>query len=189
MESSRHDLINPDEFIFETVEEFTPYIKTEGSSTMPTRTIRLKPGRPGGTEKKHEPRERIGRSDAEGIAIELAMRFEEEEEHNPEDRHDQKAIGYDIYSKTISGEEIFVEVKHFRGDAGIWELKPHQYKKAEEEKDRYFVYVVSGLKEGGIPTIEIIQNPFKYLSPNPPIQKMFSDWKNGVVKTVKLQKV
>ena len=189
-EVRRYDLINPDEFVFDTVEEHTPYVKTEGASTVPMRIIKLKPGRPSGTEKELKPRERIGRRDAEVTALEIAMRFEEIEDREPDDRHKQQGIGYDIYSKTRAEEERFVEVKHFRGEAGTWELTPHQWKKAEAEKDRYFVYVASGLKEGGgTPTIEIIQDPIRYLTPDPPIQKKFSDWKNGVVKVVKCQKV
>jgi len=187
-ETKRYDLINPDEFIFDTVEEHTPYVKTEGAPTLPTRIIKLKPGHPGSTEKERKPRERISRRDAEVIALEITMRFEEIEDREPDDRHKQQGIGYDIYSKTKSEEERFVEVKHFRGEAGGWELTPHQWKKAEAEKDRYFVYVVSELREGP-PTLEIIQNPIAYLTPDPPIQKKYSDWKNGVMKVVKFQKV
>jgi len=188
-EAKRYDLINPDEFIFDAVEEHTPYVKTEGASTAPTRIIKLRPGHPGGTEEERKPRERISRRDAEAIALEVVMRFEEIESREPDDRHKQPGIGYDIYSKTKAEEERFVEVKHFRGEAGIWELTPHQWKKAEVEKDRYFVYIASGLKEGSTPTLEIIQNPIRYLTPDPPIQKKFSNWKNGVVRVVKCQKV
>jgi hypothetical protein len=188
-EAKRYDLINPDEYIFDIVEEHTPYVKTEGASIMPTKTVKLKTGHPGGTEKERKPRERVSRRDAEAIALEIAMRFEEIEGREPDDRHKQQGIGYDIYSKTKTEEERFVEVKHFRGKAGAWELTPHQWKKAETEKDRYFVYVVSGLAEGDTPTIEIIQNPVRYLTPDPPIQKKFSEWKNGVTKVVKCQKV
>lgn len=188
-EAGRYDLINPDEFIFDTVEEHTPYVRTEGLPTMPTKSIKLKPGHLGDTEKRRKTRERASRIDAEGTALEIVMRFEEIEGREPEDRHKQQGIGYDVLAKTKAEEERFVEVKHFRGEAGIWELTPHQWKKAEVEKDRYFVYVVSGLKQGRAPALEIIQNPIKYLTPDPPIQKKFSDWKNGVVKVVKCQRV
>lgn len=188
-EVGRYDLINPDEFIFDTVEEHTPYVKTEGAPAVPMRTIKLRPGHPGDIEKESKPRERISRIDAEAIALEIVRRFEEIEGREANDRHDQQGIGYDIYSKMKTEEERFVEVKHFRGEAGTWELTPHQSKKAEIEKDRYFVCIVSGLKEGSTPILEIIQNPIKYLTPDPPIQKKFSDWKNGVVRVVKCQKV
>jgi hypothetical protein len=188
-EPIRYDLINPDEFVFDTVEEHTPYIKIEGAPVVPVRTVKLREGRPEVIRKEYKPGERVSRRDAEAVALQIAMRFEEVEGREPEDRHKQQAIGYDIYSKTANGEDRFIEVKHFRGDPGTFELQPHQWKKAEIEKDRYFVYVISGLSEGSTPRLDIIQNPVKYLTPDPPVQKKFSDWKNGVIMVIKCQKV
>ena len=91
--------------------------------------------------------------------------------------------------KTEDEKERFIEVKHFRGESGTFELTPYQWKKAEAEKDKYFVYIVSGLKEGDKPTLEIMQNPVKYLMADPPIQKKFSDWKNGIIRVVRCKKV
>lgn len=187
--AKRFDLINPDEFIFDTVEEHTPYVKKEGAPTVPTRTVKLRKAHPGGVEKRYKPRERVSRRDAEAIALEIVMRFEEIEGRKPEDRHKQRAIGYDIYSKTQDEKERFIEVKHFRGVPGTFELTPHEWKGAETEKDKYYVYIASGLKEEGNPTLEIIQNPVKYLMPDPPIQKKFGNWRNGVIKVVKCKKV
>jgi len=188
-EPIRYDLINPDEFVFDTVEEHTPYMKIEGAPVVPARTVKLREGRSEVIRKEYKPREQVSRRDAEAVALEIAMRFEEIEGREPEDRHKQQAIGYDIYSKTIDEDEWFIEVKHFRGDPGTFELQPHQWKKAEIEKDRYFVYVLSGLMEGSTPRLNIIQNPIKYLTPDPPVQKKFSDWKKGVIKVIKCQKV
>ena len=185
----RFDLIDPDEFVFDTIEEYTPYIKTDGMLNVPTRTVKLKKGHIGTDERERKPRKRVNRVDAEAIALEIVMRFEEIEGREPDDRHGQKGIGYDIYSKTKAKEERFIEVKHFRGEVGPWELTPHQWKKAEQEEDKYFVYVVSGLREVNNPIIEIIQDPIKYLMPDPPVQKKFSNWKNGVIKVIKCQKV
>ena len=185
----RFGLIDPDKFLFDTIEEHTPYIKTDGMPNVPTRTVKLKKGHPGTDERELKPSKRVNRVDAEAIALEIVMRFEEIEGREPDDRHKQKAIGYDIYSNTTGKEERFIEVKHFRGEAGTWELTPHQWKKAEQEEDKYFVYVVSGLREGNNPIIEIIQNPCKYLTPDPPVQKKFSNWKNGVIKVIRCQKV
>jgi len=188
-EPKRFDLINPDEFIFDTAEEHTPYVKTEGAPTVPIRTVKLREGYPGGAEKEYKLRERVSRKDAEPIALEIAMRFEEIEGREPDDRHKQQEIGYDIYSKTREEEERSIEVKHFRGEPGTFELQPHQWEKAEIEKEKYFVYIVSGLTEGHTPTLEIIQNPVRYLTPDPPLQKKFSSWKNGVIKVAKCKKV
>lgn len=103
----------------------------------------------------------------------------------------QRKIGYDIFSsiKDEDDKRQFIEVKHFRGEPGTWELDHYQWKKAEQEGDRYFVYVVSGLRKGMIPKIQIIQNPIKYLVPDPPIKKSFSDWNGGIARLVKCQKV
>lgn len=183
------DLVNPDEFIFNEIEEFTPYVGRDGSKNIPTRTVQLKKGHPGFGKQKRQPRIKPYRRDAEEIALDLVMSFEEMEGRYPDDRHQQPGIGYDVYSVTDAGEERFIEVKHFRGEAGLWELTPYQWKKGEEERDRYYVYVVSGLRIGSTPTIEIIQNPVKYLIPDPPVQKKFSSWRNGISRTVKCKKL
>lgn len=182
-------LINPDEFIFARIEEHEPYTKSEGIQNAIVRTVELKKGTPGAHRVERETRKRAGREDAETTALEIAMRLEELEDRESEDRHKQKGIGHDIHSKTKDGNEMFIEVKHFRGEAGSFELKPHQWKKAEQEGDKYFVYIISGLKKGNKPKLEIIQDPVKYLMPDPPAEKKFSDWKNGVAKAIDLQKV
>ena len=151
--------------------------------------IKLREGRPGGQKKEYTPREVANRFDSHDVALELAMRFEEDEEREPENRHPQKGIGYDIYSRAKDGEELFIEVKGLSGETGSWELTSTEWKKAEEEKDKYFVYVVKRLRGESGPVIEIIQNPVKYITPDPPIQKKFSDWKNGILRVVKSLKV
>lgn len=186
---SKPDLIDPDEFIFDEVAEFTPYAGSDGSKNIPARTVKLRKGHPGIGRPQRKPRKKPYRGDAEEIALYLVMRFEEIEGRYPDDRHQQLGIGYDVYSRTDTDEERFIEVKHFRGEPGAWELTPHQWKKNEEEKDSYYVYVVSGLKEGNTPAIEIIQDPIKYLIPDPPVQKKFSSWQNGVSRVVKCQKI
>jgi hypothetical protein len=191
-EPGKHDLVDVDELIFEDAEERTPYVKADGSKNIPSKVIKLRSGHRGGNgeESQRGVRERANRADAESIALELVMRYEEDiEGRQVDDRHKQPGIGYDIYSEDSGKDERYIEVKHFRGEAGAWELTPHQWKKAEQEGDKYYVYVVSGLKEGASPIIELIQNPVKYLSPDPPAQKKFSDWKNGVVKIITSQRV
>lgn len=185
----RSDLIDPNEFVFHAVEKHTPYLRTEGAPSYTAGTIKLKKGRPEGTKGRYKPSERFSRKDAEAIALEMVMRFEEVEAREPDDRHTQRSIGYDIYSETEAGKQRFIEVKHFRGEPGTFELTSYQWKKAESEKDRYFVYIVSGLKKGGNPQLGIIQNPVKYLVPDPAVRKKFSSWKNGVKTIVRLKKV
>lgn len=187
--TGKFDLIDPDTFVFDTIEEHTPYIKIDGMLTIATRTVKLKKGYPGTNLGVLKTRKSINRGDAEAVALEIVMRFEQIEDRIPDDRHKQPAIGYDIYSVSNDKKELFIEVKHFRDEAGTWEFTPHQWKKAEQEKDKYFVCIVSRLREGSNPTIEIIQNPVKCLTPDPPIQIKFSDWKNAVTKVIKCQRV
>ena len=184
----RSDLIEPREFVFDMIEEHTPYTSTDGIASVVTASVTLRKARPVALEGDRRARTRVGRLDAEGIALELAMRFEETEGRMPDDRHEQRGTGYDIYSETRNEEKRFIEVKHFRGNAGAWELTAQQWKKAEQEQDAYYVYVVSRLREGGDPIIEVLQNPCKYLTPNPPARKRFSNWTNGVLQVINWRK-
>ncbi len=190
MQPAASDLIDPNRFIFsDDLEECVPYSKTDGPGGFPSITVKLKKGHYDGGPRDYKPRHIPHRGDAESIALELCMRFEEEQGWEPDDRHKQQSIGYDIYSSSNEDGERFIEVKHFRGNPGTWELTPHQWKKAEEEGKKYYVYVVSGLKLDYTPTIHIIRNPVKYLTPDPPLQKKFSDWSNAVINVAKCQKV
>ena len=84
---------------------------------------------------------------------------------------------------------MFIEVKHFSEQEGTFKLRPYQLKKAEKEGDKYYVYIVTGLKEGIHPKkLFIIQNPAKWLTPEPPVEEEYSDWKNAVMKEFELGK-
>jgi hypothetical protein len=188
--SPASDLIDPNRFVFlDVLEEYVPYSKTDGPGRAPMTTVNLRKGHYEGAERGYTPRLIPHRGDAESIALELCMRFEEEQGRAPDDRHSQQGIGYDIYSSSDEDGERFIEVKHFRGDPGTWELTPHQWKKAEEQGDKYYVYVVSGLKLDHMPMIQVIRNPVKYLTPDPPVQKKFSDWSNAIINVTKCRKV
>ncbi len=182
-------LINPDEFFFDELVELVPYAGNEGNKNIPPRPVKLRKGFPEPNGQKRKPIDKPYRGDAEDIALGLVIKFEELEGRYPDDRHRQSGIGYDIFSSTDTGDERYIEVKHFREDSGTWELTPHEWEKAEEEKERFYVYVVSGLREGNTPVIKIIQDPVKYLTPDPPAQKKFSSWQNGVSQLVKCQKI
>lgn len=68
-------------------------------------------------------------------------------------------------------------------------MTPHQLEKAKKEGDKYYVYIVAGLKEGVYPKkLFIIQNPFKWLTPDPPIEEEYSEWKNAVKEELELEK-
>ena len=148
------------------------------------------PSRPGGTVPEHKPTLVPGHLDVEAAAHALARRIEEFEGREAEDRHDQRGIGYDIFSRdTATNMERFIEVKGFRGEGGSITMTAHEWKKAEQEGDRYYLYIVTGLQENSTPQLSVIQNPVKYLSPDPPIEKKVSDWKNGIQKMIIFRKV
>jgi len=181
----RKGLIKPDDYFPSKRKEFVPHKKTEGEPLFKSKEVDLKEGRRGTTSPPKEPAQGGGTKDAEGIAIQMVINYEASEERVAEDRHRQKGIGYDVYSKTPDGEEIFIEVKHFSEQAGRFRLTPHQLKKAKLEGDKYYVYVVTGLKEGDhLKKIFIIQNPVKWLTPDPPVEPEYSDWQAGVKEEI-----
>jgi hypothetical protein len=185
----RKDIIEPNEYYPSTLKEYTPYQKTEGEAPKVTRVIHLKEGKPGFTSTTRNRTTRAGTTDAEETAIQMVINFENGEGRQGEDRHKQKGIGYDVYSKPPEGEERFIEVKHFGEQEGPFKLTPHESEKAKKEGDKYYVYVVTGLKEGTHPKkIFIIQNPTKWLTPDPPIEQQYSDWKNAVTKEYEFKK-
>ena len=182
--SRNHDLVNPEEIIFYEIEESEPHTSTDGTANILKRKVKLRMGSPSSGGRTSRPAG-ANPGDAESVALILVEMFETMEQRQPDDRHSQFGIGYDVYAKGENSEECFIEVKHFRGEAGTWELTPHQWEKATQEKDNYFVYVVSRIRKGNQQVLEIIQNPVKYLTPDPPAKKSFSKWKSGVRQTVK----
>ena len=131
----------------------------------------------------------LSKLSTEDVALELAMRHEEEQGNLPEDRHKQRGIGYDIYSMTPDDGHRFIEVKGFRDDNGVLNFPRNEWAKAENEQEAYFVYVYTGLRADGFPTLCVIQNPTKYLTPDSPEDKRVSDWQNAVAKKVTFRKV
>ena len=184
----RTGLLDPDEYYPSQAREFVPYKDVEGGENQVGREIILKKGKPGVKIPPNVTQEIGGRKDAEGTAIQIVLNYEAGEGRNAEDRHRQKGIGYDVYSKTSEGEEMFIEVKHFRESEGPFELKPHQAKKADIEREKYYIYIVKGLKQGTTPKILIIQDPIQWLTPDPPVQKTYSQWKNAVKAEIAFEK-
>jgi len=184
----RRDLIDPNEYFPSTIKELMPYQKTEGETPKITRQIDLKEGKTQKERPTTELKIRAGTIDAEEIAIRMVINSEEQEGRKVEDRHKQKSIGYDLYSTKDEAEERFIEIKHFGEQEGTFKLTPHQHEKAKKEGDKYYVYVVSGLKEGLQPKIRVIQNPIKSLTPDPPIEAQYSDWKHAVMREIEFGK-
>lgn len=185
-------LINPDEYVEDEEEERIPYDKTE-VKVQPAvkKRVKLGPGKHSDTrpERRLAFKVMLSKLSTEDVALELAMRHEEEEGNLPEDRHKQRRIGYDIYSKMPKGGQKFIEVKGFRDDNGVLNFPRHEWAKAENEQEDYFVYIYTGLRTDGSPALCVIQNPTKYLTPDTPEDKRVSDWWNGVAKKITFKRV
>jgi hypothetical protein len=100
-----------------------PHLKTEGQENVLPKIISLRKAHEVGSEIRRKPRVKANGADAEAITLELVMRFEEDiEGREPDDKHKQLGISYDILSRSKNGDDRYIEVKHLRGDLGTCEL-------------------------------------------------------------------
>jgi len=84
--------------------------------------------------------------------------------------HKKEYPGYDITSYDSEGNKIFIEVKSTLGtkiDSFI--MTSNEWKGAEREKQKYFIYLVNNIRQGRPKIFGIINNPYaqwndKYLS-------------------------
>ena len=181
-------LIDPNEFFPIKVTELIPYKSSEGESQKVAREIDLRKGKPSAEIPFKGPQKETIPSNPEEIALQIVINYEQSEGREAEDRHSQRGIGYDIYSITSGGQERFIEVKHFSDKEGRFQLLPHQIKKGEQEGERYYVYIIKGLRKDTMPELFIIQNPLKWLTPEPPIRKEYSHWKTAVKEKIEFAK-
>lgn len=184
-------LIDINAYIAEVEAEFVPYTKQEGEKGVTIkREIKLREAKAVTGPARETKSQLVPRPiDVEEIALNMALRYEEEDGRSPEDRHNQKGIGYDIYSEEIGKGRRYIEVKGFRGDGATIRMPAHEWEKAEEQRDKYYLYIFAGLEEGGTPRLHIVQDPVKYLAPDAPIDKKISNWENGVIKVIQYWKV
>lgn len=68
--------------------------------------------------------------------------------------------GYDVKSFEKNGIERFIEVKTTTGEGSQFQLTFNEYKVAQENKERYWIYFVR-INENTIPEVEAIQDPAK----------------------------
>ena len=72
-------------------------------------------------------------------------------------RNDGKE-GCDLVSSG-RGETRLIEIKAAKGKRAQIILRPSQYKRAEEDKEKYYIYKVENVEKGKIPRVEIVRNP------------------------------
>lgn len=97
----------------------------------------------------------------EDIAVEIVRKFEEsQEQRNIKDVRDNEEEGCDLISSGKRGNRL-IEIKASKGKRSQIKLQPSQYKRAKEDKEKYYIYKVENIEKGKVPHIEIVQNPIE----------------------------
>ena len=182
-------LINPSEYDIGTVMDLEPYksrdgdVKRDGKEEVKTREGTPSHGGNIKLSKEMVP----SKVDAESLSYMITMAYEKSRGWKPEDRHKQKTIGYDVYSKK-GNTQRFIEVKYFSRKEGTFTLTEYEWAKAKEVKSKFYVYVVNGLEEGVGLSLSIIRNPFKYLVPEESSNKKIRRWDSAVCEKITFKK-
>ena len=74
--------------------------------------------------------------------------------------------GWDITSYDKNGEEIFIEVKSARKSKTVFNITASEWKAAEKQGDKYFIYLVENALNDKIRIVSRIKNPLKYAKEN-----------------------
>lgn len=117
----------------------------------------------------------------EAIGLQVAMEYERREGRSPTDVSLQR-LGYDIKSRATDGSVRYIEVKT-RAHTGSVALTEHEWLKAKQLGDSYWLYIVENAVTN--PTLWIIQNPAEKLEPKATVvQYIVRDWKNAAQPAV-----
>ncbi len=96
--------------------------------------------------------------EVEAIAMREATRFEEASGRRVEDVH-ERDLGYDLSSlDPVSGELRLIEVKGLSGSDGSVLLTPNEYRVAQDRRDCYWLYVVTGCGTS-TPELHAVKDP------------------------------
>jgi Domain of unknown function (DUF3883) len=97
--------------------------------------------------------------ETEEIAMRFAIQNERAQGRAVADVH-ERDLGYDITSlDTNSGELRLIEVKGLAGGEGVISLTPNEKRTAEDRRDCYWLYVVTGCKRPEGPKLMQIADP------------------------------
>lgn len=97
--------------------------------------------------------------ETEEIAMRFAIEHERANGRAVADVH-ERDLGYDITSlDTNSGELRLIEVKGLAGSEGVVSLTPNEKRTAEDRRDCYWLYVVTGCKTGIGPKLIPVLDP------------------------------
>ncbi len=97
--------------------------------------------------------------ETEAIAMRVAIEYERSQGRVVADVH-EKNLGYDITTfDANSGELRLIEVKGLAGDEGVVALTPNEKRTAEDRRDCYWLYVVTGCKKSTGPKLMPVADP------------------------------
>jgi Domain of unknown function (DUF3883) len=89
----------------------------------------------------------------------FAIEYERSQRRTVADVH-EKDLGYDITSlDSNSGELRLIEVKGLAGSDGVVALTPNEKRTAEDRRDCYWLYVVTGCKSPKGPNLIPVPDP------------------------------
>jgi hypothetical protein len=99
--------------------------------------------------------------ETEGTAMRVAMEYERGAGRAVADVH-EKDLGYDLTSlDTRTGELRLIEVKGLAASEGEIILTPNEHRVAEDRRDCYWLYIVTGC-DSGSPRLSPVADPAKY---------------------------
>lgn len=151
---------NEEVFPLETITGFTiKNIKTGEKITVPLERRKKRKGKLPKEREISKTFTPFSSQMTEDIAVEIVKKFEQSQNRgNIKDVRDDEEEGCDLISSGKGGERL-IEIKASKEKRSQIKLQPSQYKRAKEDKEKYYIYKVENIEKGKIPHIEIVQNP------------------------------
>ena len=133
-------------------------VRTGEETTLPLkeRKRKKKPSKKKGVSRMYTP---FSWQTTEDKAVEIVRIFEESQgRENVIDVRANDEEGCDLISSG-NGEIRLIEIKAAKERRPQIKLRPSQYKRAKEDKEKYYIYKVENVQKGKVPHIEIVHNP------------------------------
>ena len=168
-------LKDPATLVFGQKSVLSPYSATEGGA-LPKREVETKT--PSGEPKPARANQLLGptRQAVQLVGHTVVETIERREGRNPVSVAGQPGVGYDFVSSDRK-----IEVKDFQDEEpGSVTLTDYEWKAANHEKDAYWLYVVSGLREGAKTKVRAVQNPAEHLQPKSPEAVELPNWRSAI---------
>ena len=171
-------LVDPEQYSPDEINELEPTPPPENEAN--NKTIVRAVTKAGPVTKQRTVKVTLAPQLPEDVGLELIKKFEQSEGRTVDDSaRNQKNVGYD-FTSTDGKAKRFAEMKASRYDDINIPLQQSEWRKAELEGANYYIYVITGLRDGGTPKLRILQNPTKHLKPDLPSNITVSKWKHAV---------